>query len=676
MVTILGIEFWSDWPKAGDTAFDVRAKSTQSWVTAEGDFVPANQTRVVGTGTITALRPTLPSIHLPSTSAGFDRQDSRWTVTLHRTGKSDVQLTVLDSFSLPVVFEPSTTWGEIKLFKQGNNNYIWRDNGGFSRTDTLNLINSRSQPKASEAVYGVVRTDVAPDISTQPIVPGINSPLLQDLIYATDPRVDINRNCVLTFALHQMIDCGNFFTGDLNHSFFCDVLAKPGIGASSVYMVSDGSGGGHALLFGTVSDGVGGYQLSGNVWDSTAGVARTFGSDQGPRPNEWCHLSVGLDRINNRIVTRYNGVPVGLLAFTGARGAAPSAGQLYIGGSDHQNWIGSIAQIRIYEGSNPHEEVLGNNADTAAHVPPSLFMTRENGYDANFLMSFLRPSPIVPDLGIGFPAGTFHSGRLRGSGQFFDDVSSSVLGAGNATGTTSTYPLPQYEIDTTAPTYRTDQLPVPPETTLTPAAVPSGAIVFDSFNRRNKTWAFDENGGLGSTEGGSAGPLVWTPKAVDPGEYYPFGILCGMAVVLANKTTWAYVNAGLTNQDIRVSRLASSTWSCGVSTGLIFRYTDALNYWWAYTLGTTTTGQLLYVVKTVAGVQTTLINGVAMPPAWTVLKVVTLPAGTVKVYADSTQVDSTITDSAGATATRSGILCPTTGRGLYYRYDNFTVLPA
>lgn len=180
-VTIASIEFWSDWPYSRDEDFDVRAVSTQSWVTAESEFVPANVSRVVGTGSITALRPTIPQIELPATSAGIDNQDARWTVTLHRTSKVDPLFTVLDNFPLNIGFEPVATWGEIGLFKNNGNNILWRDTEGFSRTDALSLINSRllaTLVNASDVVKGNTKLSVAPVSASNPIAAGANEPLL------------------------------------------------------------------------------------------------------------------------------------------------------------------------------------------------------------------------------------------------------------------------------------------------------------------------------------------------------------------------------------------------------------------------------------------------------------------------------------------------------------------
>src|SRR6266516_1298300 len=73
---------------------------------------------------------------------------------------------------------------------------------------------------------------------------------------------------------------------DLGH-FFWEFWAMPGNNACATYLLSDGYGGAHALLFGFVNIGQsepGRYRLYGNIFD---GVKSTdFLSDQGPAPGE------------------------------------------------------------------------------------------------------------------------------------------------------------------------------------------------------------------------------------------------------------------------------------------------------------------------------------------------------------------------------------------------------
>ncbi len=145
---------------------------------------------------------------------------------------------------------------------------------------------------------------------------------------------------------------------DLGH-FFWEFWAMPGEHAAATYLLSDGYGGSHALLFGVHafnSSEPDRYELSGNVFDGLHPTT-TFGSDIGPAINEWGHYAVGWD--GQSIITYFNGVPVGKTPFSGPRrtpGPGNGGGRLLIGGSDHNNFHGRIAQVRGYENTNPRED--------------------------------------------------------------------------------------------------------------------------------------------------------------------------------------------------------------------------------------------------------------------------------------------------------------------------------
>ena len=114
----------------------------------------------------------------------------------------------------------------------------------------------------------------------------------------------------------------------------------PGKNNYNRYMLSDGYGGAHALLFGFSypTFQTPNYVLSGNVW--TGSSTFSFASDEGPTPGEWGHFAVGWDGQN--IITYYDGVPVGKQAFTGPRistGTYNGSTMLLMGGSTHQNMI-------------------------------------------------------------------------------------------------------------------------------------------------------------------------------------------------------------------------------------------------------------------------------------------------------------------------------------------------
>ena len=116
---------------------------------------------------------------------------------------------------------------------------------------------------------------------------------------------------------------------------------------------------------------------------------KDFSSDEGPAPGEWGHYAVGWDGAN--IIIYFNGVPVGKTPFTGPRrtlGADDGSGHLFIGGSDHQNLIGRIAQVRGYEDVNPHA-----GAPESTFTPETLFRP-----DGSFLSRYFRPVEPISDL--------------------------------------------------------------------------------------------------------------------------------------------------------------------------------------------------------------------------------------------------------------------------------------
>jgi hypothetical protein len=190
----------------------------------------------------------------------------------------------------------------------------------------------------------------------------------------------------------QTVDYGTFWeTGVDLGKFFWEFWAMPGPNAGATYMLSDGYGGAHALLFGFAEFDPVRYSLFGDIFDGEQ--LTFFASDDGPTPGEWGHYAVGWD--GHYIVTYYNGVPVGKAAFAGPRrtpGIGGGGGRLLIGGSDHNNLIGRIAQVRGYEGVDHLQELYGNSGTTSAFAPEPLFGVRNasGGPASSFLTSFLR----------------------------------------------------------------------------------------------------------------------------------------------------------------------------------------------------------------------------------------------------------------------------------------------
>jgi hypothetical protein len=260
------------------------------------------------------------------------------------------------------------------------------------------------------------------------------------------------------------------------------------------------------LLFGFDSNGERGrYSLYGNIWKGN-NQAVAFESDEGPASNEWGHYAIGWD--GQSIVIYYNGVPVGKTPFTGPRqtlGSDSGAGNLFIGGSDHQNLIGRIAQVRGYENNNPRA-----GSPESSFTPKTLFSR-----DGQFLSCYFRPSNRVADLSPTGYGGTSHPGTLCGV------LFGSSSGCDNCR-------LPKYVLDASAPNFADTTNPgriIAPFDT--PAAPTPGSLVFDSFSRANSTYILNGAGGLGTSETGQQCRSGQVARQ-------PFGILNGRAVLLAD----------------------------------------------------------------------------------------------------------------------------------------------
>lgn len=448
------------------------------------------------------------------------------------------------------------------------------------------------------------------------------------------------------------VDYGLFWPEDTNVGhFFWEIWAMPGKDNNARYMLSDGYGGTHALLFGFNYGVSGHYDLMGNIWNGSTPVY--FASDEGPSPGEWGHYAVGWDGQN--IITYYDGVPVGKQPFAGPRvstGIYNGATMLLIGGSNHQNFIGRMAQVRGYEENNPRE-----NSPESSFAPQTVF-----SLDGQLVSYYFRPSGIVADLSYGY-SGIQHNGWLRGMLDLYFDGCNGC-------------PTPQFVLDPTAPDFANGTNPGSTSTLIdTPSPPPAGARVFDSFSRNNSTHILNSKGGLAMTETGAS---TWRSN-IDPSQPQPFGILTGHAVLLvdAMALAWVPVPTATGDLDVSVTRTRGGFGS-GSHTGLSFRVTDKNNFFFAFTSDDQVNPagpKKLTIGYYQSGLRTIIAAGLTMPPDWTKLRAVTKGSGAISIYADGVLVYST-TQSFGALATGAGLFncCP--AMGLQNRWDNFTVLDA
>ncbi len=477
--------------------------------------------------------------------------------------------------------------------------------------------------------------------------------------FTAAPTAFPNPSQVLEFdGTPKTVDYGPFWPENVNLGhFFWEFWAMPGGNAGATYLLSDGYGGAHALLFGVGSfnsSEVNRYELLGNIFDG-ARFDHYFGGDVGPAVGEWAHFAVGWDGQN--IITYYNGVPVGKTPFAGPRrtpGPGGGGGRLLIGGSDHSNFDGRIAEVRGYEDFNPREGAPGSSE--ASFSPGTVFAR-----GGNLLSYFFRSSPrAIADLSVGY-RGSSHAGLLRGTSTGLIEFCESC-------------PPPRFVTDPSAPNFTTGT-PSAPVNVPPAASPPGGALIFDSFSRANSTYTFGGLGGLGFTESGAAGTKVWQSNQA-PANPQPFGILNARAVLLANATAVAWVPTGSAsgNLDVRVSRY-TGRWGSGIHTGLSFRVVDASNFFFAYTAdsGSAATSKLVHVGYYLNGQRVDLTAGVSIPSSWTTLRVVTINSGALNVYVDDALVYAANSPLL-ATANGAGLYSDSPGMGLVNRWDNFTVL--
>jgi hypothetical protein len=545
-------------------------------------------------------------------------------------------------------------------------------NGISGITMTLAGTENATTTTAADGSYALVATATG-NYSVTPSIPqalyafapaavqlnNLAGPQVTDFTVTLVPFAD--PSLVLEFdGQPKTVDYGNFWPEGVNLGhFFWEFWAMPGTNAAATYMLSDGYGGAHALLFGVGSfnsSEPNRYELLGNIFDGVR-FDNYFGSDVGPAVGEWGHFAVGWDGQN--IITYFNGVPVGKTPFAGPRrtpGPGGGGGRLLIGGSDHSNFDGRIAQVRGYEDSNPRENLPGGVE--ASFAPQTVF-----GLEGNLLSYYFRSGgDRVADLSHGYQ-GANHHGWVRGT------TAGIIFDCGSC-------PPPQFVVDPGAPNFAANAAPSPVSVP-SPASVPSSALIFDSFSRANSTYLFGSRGGLGSTEGGAAGTQVWQTNQT-PASLQPFGILNARAVLLANSTAVAWVPTGSAtgSVDVRVNRY-TGRWGSGIHSGLSFRVMDAGNFFFAYTAdtGDTANPRVVRVGYYLNGQRVDLTTGAAMPSNWTTLRVVTTNSGDLKVYVDQSLVFSTNSPLLAA-ETGAGLYNNSAGLGLVNRWDNFTVFNA
>jgi hypothetical protein len=439
--------------------------------------------------------------------------------------------------------------------------------------------------------------------------------------------------------------------------------------SSEGYIVSDGYGGSHALLWGA---------NGGNIYNGS--TSYSFGGDDGGG-FVWHHdaVAMGRDTAGNTWVLRFiNGICDGRAAFTGTRTTVSAGGggrTLFVGGSDHSNGHFYISQLRGFDKSNPYSNNANGHA-CKAFWPQRHFGPEMREMQPDFLADYTHQGLVIPDLSYGYDGGSgagtrrMHAGRLGGSYLYTPNEMGGV------------FTLPRWVLDPTAPFDYQGTITAKARG-FTPDAVPGGARVFDSFQRDDSIPAWTASPSLGSTEGGSLGVLAWQYSGYDQASYkWPngWGIFNGRAVRLQGQPGIAYVDNGSATQDVRVTR-RKGTWSTG-EVGIALRVGDGFNnhIYVTYLVDS----NVVTAGRYTAGAQTGYWNATPPNTTWTKLRA-TASGNTISVYIDDGGAGWTLlntqTESTHNTNTKCGLFYSSPsfaagddGWSSLARWDDFTVL--
>lgn len=442
----------------------------------------------------------------------------------------------------------------------------------------------------------------------------------------------------------QHVNHGRFFRPGVNYSHcFWEGWFKPFVGSwGPGYMISDNQGGNHNILWGMQEASTGFCDITGNFHDGT--TLTSFGQTEPIPQGHWTHLAVGWD--GSHIMCWVNGILTHVQAYAPSQRMQPGGNDqtLHVGGSDHNNFYGNIAWVRAREG-------YGRCQYTSDFTPEMFCRPQFNDGTLTdmpqFCVSYQTPSRLFTDFG-KFENISHHG--IPEAVQSTSYVPGSFIGTGLAL---PTFEAGLIETDTYVPTA---------------PATPSGAIIWDSFSRANRTPNNPTNlttgiFALGAVETGS---VSWTnlDGTTDSGGA---GVLNGRCFIF-NQSAGKVVETSTQNVDVRVNRLPTTIHY----TGLLVRYKDANDYY--YIQGGDTS---IAVTKREGGVTTTV--GYTPTSGWTTLRVVangttlTVYTGTATEGTFTSQGSFTCTNVTGAT--RAGIDRPTNVKTPVY-YDNFLVKAA
>lgn len=443
----------------------------------------------------------------------------------------------------------------------------------------------------------------------------------------------------------QHINHGRFWRPDINYSHcFWEGWFKPSASlAGPGYMVTDTQGGNHTILWGMQPATAGFASITGNMHDGT--TLTSFDQAETIPLGHWIHLAVGWDGVH--LLCWTDGILTHVQAYAPAQRKNPGGNDqtLCIGGSDHNNWPGNIAWVRAYEGYGRCTQ--DSDFTPELYCRPLQFPAGAGSDMPQFCVSYQTQQGLYIDTGKF--EGIHHHGVPEA-------VQATGYVTGGFIGTTLSLPTFQIGVIDTG------------SFTPTPPATPSGAIIWDSFSRVNRTPNNPTNYTTGTHLLGDVevGGVTWTAPdgTTDPGGA---GVLNGRCFIVNNGPD-KVVETSTQNIDVRINRLPTTFHY----TGMVFRYKDGND---SYRIIATDTQ--ITVTKREGGVETAV--GYTPSAGWTTLRAVAngtsfnIYTGTGTEGTFTLQGSFTGTDVAGAT--RAGIGRPPGVKTAVY-YDNFLVKAA
>ena len=395
-------------------------------------------------------------------------------------------------------------------------------------------------------------------------------------IFAQSSAVGEEVTLLFDRTYHQHVNHGYFWDRGVAApgTFFYEAWVSPTTGAE--YIISDGYGGAHNLLWGFAGLSGGYGTVTGNVYIDAGAVS--FQNQDGVYEGDWHLHSVGWDGANIR--TYVDGVLSKVVPCSGTRQTTGnvSEGVLFVGGSSHSNYNGYIRMIRGFEGWCP---VAGNFYYPEINFKASFNSTGNAFFGASFLADYTRSVNIIPDLSSGYN-GSVHPGYLG------SELDGSNTGNFNGGVPASGY-LPPLPVFTNA-----NPFVQPTIFRGTPASIPVGAVGYDDFSRANVTLTWSDSLSLGTSRTGQD----WSSSATNT---LGWGIIDGHAYCNngGGVPSVATFDLGKVDQDVTVHRKSTDSYA-----GPVVHYTDDNNYIWLEIYYSGAEYAILY--EKVAGVDTNL----------------------------------------------------------------------